>query len=349
MSVNDTPRVKPVQSSKRFMSIQYLRGIAALMVVLTHSSIYLEQIYGDNSLRVVFGDYWSYFGVIIFFCISGFLLTSLAMKTRWLVFILHRCVRIFPLYFMVLLLLVIAMWLSGRAIPALDWRILLLIPIGPETYRPLHVEWTLVYEVAYYFILTFFCMVAFRRHLLIFYIVWFLMLTFIFLTGRTFGHHMLPHGWAVYLTSWNIAFILGGFAWMLYDRQYLKWWSGLLGTVLILSCTIHPMATVFFAPVGVSLLIAYFIQREQQAKTPFQSNILECLGNWSYAIYLVHVPILLAVLPVFLNRGHSLLSAWFCSLGLILLGSACLGQMDLLVYRKLKKRIDVAFIRKEMT
>ncbi|MDX8396285.1 MAG: hypothetical protein R8K22_07730 [Mariprofundaceae bacterium] len=103
------------------------------------------------------------------------------------------------------------------------------------------------------------------------------------------------------------------------------------------------MATAFFAPAGVSLLIVYFLHLEQKNKFPFKSKVLERFGNWSYTLYLIHVPVLLCLLPIFLGAGNSPLSVWYSSLGVILLVGAFLGELDLFIYSKLKRRIDMVF------
>lgn len=332
-----------VLNTNRLRSIQYLRGIAALIVVLTHSGVYLMQSYEYPSVREFFGDYWSYFGVIAFFCMSGFLLTSL-VKTPLPVFFTHRVIRIFPSYLIALVATLLVFRLIDYPLPPLDWRILLLIPIGAEPYRPLHVEWTLVFEVAYYLILALFCVSIFRKYLVSFYIIWLGFLAYLFLTGGTPGT-ILPSGFEIYLSSWNMAFIAGGLSWVLYDRNWMDWRLGFLGFVLILLCTIHVMATAFLAPAGVALVIAYFAKVEQEGKMGFHSNILETLGSWSYAMYLIHVPIMRIFLPFFAQRDLSPLSAWFSVLGIVLLASAILGEIDIYIYRFLKSRVDRFFTK----
>lgn len=326
----------------RLRSIQYLRGIAALTVVFTHSGVYLLQSYEYSAIREFFGDYWSYFGVITFFCTSGFLLTSLTEKTSMPVFFAHRVVRIFPPYLFALGLTLLAFWITNYPLPTLDWRILLLIPIGPEPYRPLYVEWTLVFEVAYYAVLALFCLTIFKKYLVSFYLIWLGVLAYLFLTGRTPGT-ILPAGFAIYLSGWNIAFIAGGLSRVLYERDWIDWRLGFLGFVLTLMCTIHLMATAFLAPAGIALMIAYFAKVEQSGKMGFHFGMLESLGNWSYAMYLIHVPILLILLPFFEKHGLSPQSAWFSSLGMVLLVSGILGEIDIYVYRLLKKQVDKFF------
>lgn len=330
----------------RYSSIQHLRGIAALMVMLTHSGVYLQQVFGYGEVRLLFGDYWSYFGVIIFFCISGFLLTSLTAVTTWQVFLLHRIARIFPTYLIALVMAICAFALRDGSLPPIDWRIVFLVPLGAGPFRPLHVEWTLVYEVAFYVLLTPFCFMLLRRWLPLFLMLWLALLSYVFLTGRVAGG-MLPPASEIYLTGWNIAFVAGGFAWLIQRQNLVRWWSAFAGVVLIFTCTLLVKGTAFFAPAGIALILAFLVQRDCQGlgmpTSRLFTSMLEGLGNWSYALYLTHVPVMLILFPLLKSNGNSPLSAWFCTLGIVLLVGALLGQVDVALYRRLKKRINARF------
>lgn len=323
----------------RLRSIQYLRGIAALAVVLTHSGVYLLRAYDYPTIRTIFGNYWSYLAVIAFFSISGFLLTSLSTHTPPRIFLAHRIVRIFPAYLAAVGVALILFRLAGRPMQPVDWRIFLLIPVGPKAFRPLHVEWTLVFEMAYYVLLSIFCFAACRRFLPVLYVAWFVVLLCLSLTGNRVPG-MLPRGASIYLSEWNVAFICGGLSWFLLDRNWIGWRLALLGVVALLVCTMIPGTLGYFAPVGISLLIAYFAREEQEGRWTFRSSILGTLGDWSYAMYLIHAPILLVLFPLFQKRGLPPLSAWFSGLGIVLLATAVLGELDLFMYGKLKKFVD---------
>lgn len=323
----------------RLRSIQYVRGVAALAVVLTHSGHYLVEAYEYDGIQTVFGHYWSYLAVVAFFSISGFLLTSLSTHTSMRVFLAHRIIRIFPAYLCALAVTFVLFRMFERPIPRIDWRIFLLIPIGPEAFRPLHVEWTLVYEMAYYALLSIFCLSACRRFLPAAYVGWFLVLLTASLTGRGVSG-MLPRGAAIYLSGWNVPFICGGVAWFLLERRWIGWRLALLGFISLLTCTMIPGTLGYAAPLGISLLIAHVAREEQEGRWTFRSNILETLGNWSYAMYLIHAPIFIVLFPLFRTRGLPPLSAWFSGLGVVLLATALLGEFDQFVYGKLKKLVD---------
>lgn len=92
-------------------NIQFLRGFAALGVVYFHTSF---KINGVNT------DFW---GVAIFFVISGFIMTMLT-KENPKKFLSRRLIRIVPLYWMVTLFCWI--WLTiGLVNPPYTWPVLL--------------------------------------------------------------------------------------------------------------------------------------------------------------------------------------------------------------------------------
>lgn len=127
---------------QRFDSIQALRGITALFIVLEH-------------IRFL---NCGAFGVDIFFCISGFMIMySTHSNTQY--FLQKRLIRILPLYYLMtlgtylLLLLFPSMFAQSRANPVFLLKSLLFLPfdIGDGVLQPLmRVGWTVNCEVFFY-------------------------------------------------------------------------------------------------------------------------------------------------------------------------------------------------------
>ncbi len=90
-----------------------LRGIAILAVLLTHSCTVMHLLpdtVAGNILNHIFTPGWA--GVDLFFVLSGFLITGILLRTRnspnyIKSFYMRRCLRIFPLYYTVITVLLL--------------------------------------------------------------------------------------------------------------------------------------------------------------------------------------------------------------------------------------------------
>lgn len=135
--------------------IQWLRGIAALLVVFTHF------IGKANSVDLTdFSFSKGAIGVDIFFIISGFIMMYIAnLKPQTpLKFIVNRAKRILPLHYFFCIALLIVYFIKPEMInSSVDktyvWESFLLVPVmrnNAEYINP--VTWTLCYEAMFYLI-----------------------------------------------------------------------------------------------------------------------------------------------------------------------------------------------------
>lgn len=141
---------------ERFHSIQYLRGIAALMVVFTHLK---EDLNGAFGIADIGSKLFSHgiFGVDLFFIISGFIIHQSTLKrehSKPLTFVIRRAFRIYPVFvFCVLAFISIA---PGTPQPVDLAKGLMLIPLNFDAPAPffgynfLYPAWTLTYELLFY-------------------------------------------------------------------------------------------------------------------------------------------------------------------------------------------------------
>lgn len=143
--------------SRKLDSIQFLRGIAVLLVVAFHFRQYINSVYAQSDLGDrLFG--LGEVGVDIFFVISGFIIVySSKNKENNTVseFCIKRFFRLYPVYFLVLMLLVYLDSAQSYSFSKIV-KSLFLIPndynsIGPWYGFSLNLPaWTLTYEVMFY-------------------------------------------------------------------------------------------------------------------------------------------------------------------------------------------------------
>jgi exopolysaccharide production protein ExoZ len=132
-----------------FHGVQAMRGLAALSVVCGHAVTARPDLVGPNAAEGALTILAS--GVDIFFVISGFIIAKTATsRPDALEFAFRRTVRVFPVYWLVLLAAFIsANWiaLAPEARPALDLRL-----IFAWTYPNWYIApaWSIAFELHFY-------------------------------------------------------------------------------------------------------------------------------------------------------------------------------------------------------
>ncbi|EHN8835990.1 acyltransferase [Enterobacter hormaechei] len=140
--------------NNRIQSIHFLRGIAAVCVVLYHFKGYLNDVYAQKDLgQILFGS--GAFGVDLFFMISGFIIALSSQKvTPNLVFAIRRFFRIYPAFIVIFLIGVVFVYrfdpneniLRGMFFIHRDYS----IESPGFGYNVLGPAWTLTYEIYFY-------------------------------------------------------------------------------------------------------------------------------------------------------------------------------------------------------
>lgn len=132
--------------------IQILRGWAAVLVVLYHLGLHMGQWFRVEPLGGALQA--ANIGVDLFFVISGFIIhhvhgRDLGQPSALRPFLIRRLIRIFPLYWVILLLTLLQMRALSLGIPWADLpaAALLLLPAAAPVVA---VAWTLSYEMIFY-------------------------------------------------------------------------------------------------------------------------------------------------------------------------------------------------------
>lgn len=297
-----------------------LRGIAVIAVLVSHFSSLLPAGFGPPIFKAVLSCGWT--GVDLFFALSGFLITRILLRTKGrpgylTAFWVRRGLRILPLYFVTLIVVLVA----GDQIAALH------VVLPPAADRPLYFVfltnwavlrhswnanmlghlWSLGVEEQFYLVWPFCVLLLSRGGLRILTIA--LAVGALLLRVRyvaVFG----PADLVSYLTVTRAdSLALGALAATLASGKIAPGRVRVASVVAIaafcafcigsIACWSHKLA--FFQTIGFSLLaVAFaacvFCAAQTQSRTPFvralEARWLMKWGKYSFGIYLFHVPIL---------------------------------------------------------
>ncbi|RYX81308.1 acyltransferase [bacterium] len=270
---------------KTFLSIQYLRAFAAISVLIFHATTT-----DGYSLFGWTGFYHGHHGVDVFFVISGFIMFTAARGEGVANFLLARLFRIYPLYWIALLLTVIlslcttSYGLSGREL----FASILLWPrysFGhPDQIWPILVPgWTLTYELFFYIV--FAIGISLKR------VVMFPTTFLIALIGMGLVVDFKIAPMVVATNPILAEFVVGLWIGVIVSRRTLSIpsvavaWGVLALSFWLLNWTMALVMANAAGIVATALAMEPVFQRKKFAS-------LKLLGDASYSIYLVHVLVL---------------------------------------------------------
>lgn len=330
--------------------LQAGRALAALMVVAFHANVFIlpNKLFAGATASPVFN--MGYAGVEFFFVLSGFIMYFVharyfGQSGRAGTFLRRRVLRIYPLYWTILgvVLLVDAMTMFGPAQPwSLGQGLASIFLIPTADYPIMRIAWTLMHEMLFY--LVFASLIVARLAGPIVFGLWLLgsaVLPFVGVPAGPFsvifsaynllfamgiiaawGYHRLsPNAALVALSLGVLAFLGVGFseslAGLVWDHTWRTWAYG-------------ASAAVMTAALAAGAL-----------RPP---RLLTFLGDASYSVYLVHLPVMSGA--VFLLSSFGIpwgLSPLICLLGLMVLSAAAGSLCYILIERPMMR----AFARNE--
>jgi exopolysaccharide production protein ExoZ len=293
-----------VNTKTNLTSIQSMRGLAALVVAAAH--LHSVELKFDPSPLLGNWAVVGVGGVDLFFLISGFVMVWVTRASQGMPkevprFWLARVLRIYPLWWLVLSALV-AVWLvkpgwvfsSVTGTPDLLRSFLLL----PATNPPLHaVGWTLIHEMWFYLVFGFILMMP-ARLLPALLACW-----AVFVVGAALAFpkpadpvlNLIRH-------PLTLEFIAGGAIALLASKRNLPFARIMLqvGCLLLLLAALSirenpPLAfidewtRIGLCGVPFAMILWGWVGLEQVGG--YSPRWSQALGDWSYALYLIHVPV----------------------------------------------------------
>ncbi len=338
-------------NKERIDSLQVLRGCAAIMVLLYHIRGYLI-IIGNNNDTVfrIFTEFFSR-GAFAFFSLSGFFMPiTIGKKTKD--FALRKFLRLhIPFLFSAITVMLVKYLLfSGNGMTSLQIiKALSLLPFGSTPYF-LNVEWTLIYEMFFICLCSVLVNIQKEKYYYVFCFIWLgIILTYnILLSGRS---EFLPTFGSIFTSFYNIFFIFGSFAYFLYDRIKLKSKVAIYASLILSISLIYFIEyyskdnfllanyKIYIFMILIGLIVFLVAQIKIQNYTKIVKLLIE-LGNCSYGIYLIHVPVISIFFVMLQDRFGIRLNSFIAIIvGIFALVVGCyFGKKDML-YQKLLKKI----------
>lgn len=293
-----------ILTQQRLDGIQILRFIAAAMVLVQHS-VYLPSVqYGLDVMpfrKINIGGT----GVYIFFVISGYVISRLINQhpSR---FIAHRLARIYPPYIVASVLAVIMLSLcAGLTLSTVNWTpSLSLLPLGGALDGWTHIPfWTLIYEMTFY-IVTFILMFGGKLCFDVGIVVWaaliiavgyFSQLPPMFATNII--HVLMSPLSLLFIAGATLARLHAGASWPLATTALIMWaafWK---------TGTLYQSMPMF--AVGATAAIHLAVRgSEYLSESRWAIPFIRC-GDYSYGLYLIHLPIIVAMISLGLTKTTS--------------------------------------------
>jgi peptidoglycan/LPS O-acetylase OafA/YrhL len=311
----------------KYIFANQLRGIAAILVVMTHyfGTYFAEQtLLASRTFSPEMGfkpsawvryfelPYQGPLGVAVFFLISGFVIPFSLRKTSLPGFLVNRVLRIFPTYICCLTLGTLAIWLSakywGQAF-SYDGKVLAANALLVHNLMNLpsmdSVNWTLAIEIKFYLLAALFAFALFRKSA-----AW--LLGFLALAAAFTWYHASGHLSALVTPVMELNYLIFMMIGVLFHQHV----SGLISTqalaVRVLSVLAvfsftwsvgpqkgqFPAVTVWYYSAVAVFALCYF-NRERFRPV----RVLDFFADISYPLYCVHPLVGYCVLKALMGNG----------------------------------------------
>jgi exopolysaccharide production protein ExoZ len=317
-------------------TIQYLRAIAAMLVLASHALLYPI---AEHTLA--YGRL-GWLGVILFFVVSGFIMVAVTGTGRFDAgkFLRRRVLRIVPMYwaftFLAAALAIILPSLFKTTVFDLMQLVesLFFVPFYNPASQGLHplykLGWTLNYEMFFYFSFALLALLKARHRVIA--------LTLIYCSLTAVGALLHPTGAiAGFYTSYMpLAFVAGAWLGLAQVEGWLRNTHWSVGVALVVLC-LGGLVEGFMIDRGVvedweafagmlvaaASLVALAVAFEPALP---RLRVLELLGDASYSIYLVHIFAVAGIAGVALRMiGPASPLAMWASIVAAILGGLLIG------------------------
>jgi len=325
---------------QRINEIDGLRGLASLAVVFYHYFYMYEQLFGHN-FQVWSAFRLGFYGVHLFFIISGFVIFWTISKTeKPFDFIWLRFSRLYPVYWVsVCITFTFILVFQQAEISLTPYQFLLNLTMIQEYFKIKHVDgayWTLTLELAFYFWILLIFKYNQLNNIESLLSIWVVSSIILLNTGFPFQQSIILT--KLFLLEYIQLFAAGICFYKIWKEQQNK-----KTNILLLLCLLSNFLQNPFLVFVIITIIHIIFYLAIKGKLKFlSSKIFVFLGSISYALYLVHQNIgyiiIKASYNMHINPFWGILFAFFLSLSLAYFITRYVEKPSLKYLKKLKIR-----------
>ncbi|MEH2280666.1 MAG: acyltransferase [Nostoc sp.] len=302
--------------NKKLNLLQVYRGLAAVLVVLTHGNLILSREMHQGDLLQIFHFGW--IGVDFFFVLSGFIIfyihqSDIGKPNKLKSFIFKRFIRVYPLYWSILSIKILVSLFNTnkdsiyQRSPDEIIKAILLLPQDHSILESnfIGVSWTLSYEVFFYCIFALLILKNTKISQSII-VAWIIGIILNLLNLLPIGESFLL---GFIFNERNLEFVLGCLAAYTISKYQFKFATSLIyASIFLLVISVINTRYKEFDVSGIPSLVAYGIPFTlliigsvylELSKTVNIPQILIYIGNASYSIYLTHGFFLSNIVKIF--------------------------------------------------
>lgn len=287
----------------RFKSIDSLRGVAALSVVLYHLVYTFHQEMGYSSYPWLDFKY-GFFGVELFFIISGYVIYYTINQSKSVKeFLIKRLIRLYPTYWLCMITTFLIVYffplnqLRNSSVKELIWGFTMFQGLfGIKSVDPSY--WSLLIELIFYCGIALLAFFKLFKQITIVLFIWILLIA---------AYHFLykpPLLGVIFNMRYGSLFIAGI---CFYKMKVENDSTPFIKLLLILSFILSVLVLTDMGPSLMALSIIFFVFYFVVFIAPdfFNIRLLLFLGKISYPFYLIHQNIGFVILKTLKNYGYS--------------------------------------------
>ena len=322
--------------------IQVLRGIASLLVVFFHTTVNDAALLGKDFCFGFFS--FGKAGVDIFFVLSGFIITYTSLKAlktsgKPIPFLRRRFIRIFPAYWIVITIFLVIQSLFSSFYNSGTYNYSIANILSTYFLLPGHlmvngVSWTLSYELFFYILFSIAFIIPSKKLVFILGLIYAIVIIVLSIINYPVDAQST---WTMFfIFPMNTEFLMGVIAALIIPKIPQGIIMGLIisGSLLFLTGALLYNNHYYVVPnefnrvitfgIPSFLIITGVVKFELGYKIKVH-NFLLALGEASYSLYLVHLPLVVAAIKLIGKMGIADNIIIHCLLLLVIFIISCIS------------------------